>query len=171
MKRLLTTLCAIGATLLPTAALANPSEAWFRWAGQMAARSGVRIDIRNNCPATRAGGYILSTRTIQLCQGATSNGLAFLAETLAHEAVHAAQHCVGLHTGSNDMVPIGQLLAAHGQGTQLLEMATRTIAIKGHNITGSTRGDSRLLMIEAEAYALEDHPTQAIQLMEAVCRR
>ena len=79
MKRLLTTLCAIGATLLPAAALANPSEAWFRWVGQMAARSGVRIDIRNDCPATRAGGYILATRTIQLCQGATSNGLAFLA--------------------------------------------------------------------------------------------
>lgn len=170
MKRFLLTLgCALGA-FLPTHASASTWEAWFQWAGANAARSGVRITFPNTCPPSQAAGYLIASRTIFLCPAAFSRGEAYVAEALAHEAVHAAQHCVAIGTGRSGFSSLSTLLAAHGHGTELLQRAQKAIATKGDVIRASSKGNAEMLLIEAEAYALEDHPTQAIQVMAAVCK-
>lgn len=170
MKRFLLTLsCALSA-LLPAHASASTWEAWFQWAGANAARSGVRITFPNTCRPGQAAGYLIASRTIFLCPAAFSRGQAYVAEALAHEAVHAAQHCVGIGLGSGGFVSLGSLLATHGHGTDLLTKAHNAMASKGDVIRNSANGRPDMLLIEAEAYALEDHPTQAIQVMAAVCQ-
>ena len=170
MKRILLTLsCALSA-LLPAHANASSWQAWFQWAGYQSARSGIRITFPSACRPDQAAGYILSSKTIFLCPESLARGEAYAAEALAHEAVHAAQHCVALRLGQSGLISIGSLLATHGHGTNLLVLAQQTIASKGDVIRASAKGNPQLLLVEAEAYALEDHPTQAIQVMSAVCQ-
>jgi hypothetical protein len=170
MKRLYPALAAALALQTPLPAQASAYQTWLNWAARIAADAGVSIRVQP-CSSRRAGSYIPSQRTIVLCQAAVLHSRALTVETLAHEAVHAAQHCVGRATGTGGLVPIGQLLAAQGQGTELLELATQAIRNKALDVTYSTKSNPNTLMSEAEAYALESHPNLAFQLLAAVCRR
>lgn len=162
---------AIGALSLLTTtpnAQAGTWEQWFRWAGASLNRSGISVDINSPCDPRAASYYIPSRRTILLCHGALSNGPAFMAEAIAHEAVHAAQHCLGLAHNRDTLMPISTFLAARGY-THFAGITRQTLYSRASSVSGSMRIGNGSALIEAEAYAMEKHPTQAIELLEASC--
>lgn len=143
---------------------------WFHWAGDIARQAGVTIRNPQSCPPGFAAYYQRSDHSITLCPGARQRGPAYLAEALAHEAMHAAQHCAGVRTGAPGPIALGPLVAADTGDTGLLEMANNAIRAKNDGVRFSTRRHPQSVMEEAEAYAMEDHPTLALQYLQVACR-
>jgi hypothetical protein len=174
MRRLF--LAAIAAlSLFPAPALADPAtQAWIRRATVTLQRGGVGTYVREDCPPGFLAKYVIPRREIHLCPLAVAHGWPVLKEAIAHEAIHAAQHCNGDIMGETQLVPLIYFWASHSPNdpklAQFMNVLRDTYRRKGHQIDRSVanRGD-RLLVLETEAYALEGTPDEAMEIFAAFC--
>ncbi len=119
-------------------------------------------------------GYVPSRRELAICPMATSYGLAMVKESIAHEAIHAAQQCNGFWMGTNRLTPLGYYymskVAADDPGLNrflgFVGMAKRD---KAEQIRLSAGTDGVLELLEIEAYAYEGVPEGALQIFEEFC--
>ena len=170
MRQALLSLGALCACLLSAQPAAASSPDWLRWAASSIRQAGVEITTPPTCKANTAALYTFSTRTITICPEAVRRGYSYVAEALAHEAVHAAQHCLGRRLGLNAPRPIGIWLSQEFGDERLLSFTKRTAGRKAADIHASTRLNPSYYMAEMEAYALEDFPNEAIQLLTEICQ-
>jgi hypothetical protein len=122
---------------------------------------GVTIATPTICPSDMWGEYNYSTATLTLCPDTLKND-AMAVETIAHEAIHAAQHCVG-----------GPLVSTVSPN-RVDGYAERIVAAIGHksrHVLRVTENLSEAARVrEYEAYAFEGHPDLVLQILNKVCR-
>jgi len=167
------------AAALATLAVAAPAQAFTKteahaW-GNAFGKAGVRFISDDHCAERDLLGlYQPESRTITVC---TNNipTLALLRETIAHEAIHAAQHCVGRRLGVDSLLPIHTMLAssdpelAYKWQLGINEAAARKSSQVALSADHNTRGLT--VQVEREAYAMESRPDYAIQMLRAACIR
>ena len=167
-------------TLLATAfaalALATPAQAFtqseIRAWGASFGEAGVDYIVKEDCAPDLTAFYQPETRSIHVC---TNNipTVQLLKEATAHEATHAAQHCVGRALGVDAMLPIQTLLAQTDpklafEWQLAINNATEgKSALIAKSTTFNTRGIT--VSLEREAYALESDPAGALRIFRAAC--
>lgn len=131
--------------------------------------------------------YVPSKRQIQLCPDASGNQQQLL-KTIAHEAVHAAQHCTAIRFGprpfrfTDRLLPTSRMIvynpdpATHQRYYNFVQQAKSwhekeivgSIALTTHN--PSPQLFRELVELEAEAYGLANEPKSALQMFLAFCK-
>ncbi len=175
MRRLILA-AAAALSLLPLPALADAATiAWLDQASATLRRGGVNTILKENCPPQFIASYVISRREIHICPLAATYGWPMLKEAIAHEAIHAAQHCNGDAMGGATLRPLGHYLMAKlpdtdpelGSFFQLMDLVRQQ---KQQQIEDSVAGRGDLfLLLEVEAYAFEDAPSEALDLFMAFC--
>lgn len=161
IKRLaLAALCTLG---LSSPALAEPTLS--QWVNAID-RAGVQRRISDNCESRFYAIYHHHTNTITLCDSAFSNEQILL-ETIAHEAIHAAQHCLALRHDRRGLMSfiVGMRLWDRQKAD-----ATEQIVREGlyyRDIPREDYGDNQL--IEYEAYYYESDPDLAMKMLLRSC--
>ena len=165
MKALLATAAAIAAFTVATPAQAQAVSssdlAYAKAIVQKLVKVGVTIATPSICPDGIVGRYDYSTATLTMCPVAFRDD-ALAVETISHEAIHAAQHCVG------------GPLAKTVNNSDMNTYAKGLIAGIGHKSThviGVTEGmDTESRIQEYEAYAFEGDPQAVLSILNKVCR-
>lgn len=170
------TAAAITAAALLTASPAvayQPADTSQEW-GRRMAQAGVRFHQNQNCPRGVAGFYDRPTRTIHVCMKAIRS-VPELLEVVAHEAVHATQHCAAIAHGRPDvLMPISMFVGTHdpiagAEMAGLMRQKATARRASGVAFSSSMNGHHTTPALEEEAYALEDHTTLAQDLLRTVC--
>ena len=164
------------AAALASVAIASPASAALsnqelRLIGRSFDRAGVSLVGKENCKPGLAGLYTPSTKTITLCLG-NINSPEDLDEVVAHESIHAAQHCVATRLGVPGLLPISVTLSTKPDlAASWLHMVDNASAINAKNIAGSSAVNTRGItpLLEREAYAMENDPMGASQVFRAAC--
>ena len=167
-------------TLLATAfaalALAAPAQAFTQsdaraW-GASFREAGVRYISKEDCAPNLSAFYEPKTRSIHVCM-TNIHTVELYGEALAHEAIHAAQHCVGEVLGVDAPLPIQTLLAQTNPKLAFEWQLHVNNAVKGKSdlVAKSMRVNTRGLTVslEREAYALESNPATALRMFRAAC--
>ncbi len=107
---------------------------------------------------------------------AASYGLAMVKESIAHEAIHAAQQCNGYWMDTGRMTPLGYYyiskVPANDPGLmKFMGWLGITKRDKATEIQLSSGGDGWLELVEVEAYAFETQPDNALEIFEEFCVR
>ena len=163
MKKLLTAAAAFAALTFATPAQAYVSQADIeatRAIVQKLRATGVTVTTPSSCPGGQAGLYSFSTSTLTICPLAMQSRELFV-ETIAHEAVHAAQHCVNgplIATVRKDRVGVWAKNIANG-------LLYKWDHVKAH--TKHLDADARA--IEYEAYSLEASPATVLAILKKAC--
>ena len=164
------------ATAFAALALATPAQAFtqseIRAWGASFREAGVRYIAKKDCAPDLTAFYQPETRSIHVC---TNNipTVQLLKEATAHEAAHAAQHCVGRALGVDAMLPIQTLLAqtdpklAFEWQVAVNDATEGKSAVIAKSTTFNTRGIT--VSLEREAYALESIPAAALKMFRAAC--
>lgn len=148
--------------------------------GVALARAGIGFKRFSTCDPGHLASYTSSDRSIWICPAALRDDAPSLYETVAHETVHAMQHCAGRKEGSNRLMPLALFLHRNGEkqvARQFLTRAFRETAAKTYAINQSLSlgSGSRSPLIseslEREAYALEDEPNLVLKLLPVFCGR
>lgn len=161
IKRLaLAALCTLG---LSSPALAAPTLS--QWVDALN-RAGVQRRISDSCERNTYATYRHDINAITLCNSAFSNEQILL-ETIAHEAIHAAQHCLALRHDRRGLMSfiVGMRLWDRQKAD-----ATEQIVREGlyyRNIPREDYGDNQL--IEYEAYYYESEPDLAMKMLLRSC--
>ena len=173
MKTLLATAFAALALATPAQAELSPRlKAEARAWGAAFAQAGVRFVNSGSCPPDLVAHYEPDTRTITVC-GNNVRTTDLYREAVAHEATHAAQHCIGKALGVNAMLPIQTLLAQIDPELAFEWQLTVNNATEGKSAemakstTFNTRGIT--VSLEREAYALESDSAAALKMFRAAC--
>ena len=167
-------------TLLATAfaalALATPAQAFtqseIRAWGASFREAGVRYIAKEDCAPDLTAFYQPETRSIHVCTN-NIHTVELFKEATAHEATHAAQHCIGKALGVNAMLPIQTLLAQTDpkfafEWQLAVNSATEgKRAVIAKSTTFNTRGIT--VSLEREAYALESDSAAALKIFRAAC--
>jgi 3-deoxy-D-arabino-heptulosonate 7-phosphate (DAHP) synthase len=121
---------------------------------------GVTISTPTICPKDLAGKYDRSTASLMICPVAMEND-AIGVETIAHEAIHAAQHCVG--------GPLADTVLEADRSSYAKDIAA-ALRGKAEHVYDSTR-DLTLerRVAEYEAYAFESSPELVLSILNKVC--
>ena len=155
--------------LLPNPALAN---SWAKRAAAILRTGNVELTTGRFCNGMRVATYTKINRTIDLCPLAFATEQS-LKEAIAHEAIHAAQHCAGLAKGRDTYRPLGLVLldGDYPNGTAvLLRVVNDAQATKSRQIASSNPTGSLLIkMLESEAYGFESYPDDAIGIFQLFC--
>ena len=163
MKKLLTAAAACAALTFAT-----PAQAYVSQADQDATKgiiqklraTGVTITRPTICPKGMAGKYDFGTATLMLCPSAMNNEALFV-ETVAHEAVHAAQHCA---QGPLVMTVRPERVDGYSKNIAM------AIGNKWAHVDAQTQGlDQEQRVMEYEAYAFESRPTTVLSILNKVC--
>ena len=122
---------------------------------------GVAIVAPAMCPKNLAGKYVYTTATLTLCPLAYKD-VDLMIETITHEAVHAAQHCVN--------APLVITVPKHrvNQYSSDIVSAIGNKLTHVHNATKGLNIERRAL--EYEAYAFESRPELVLDILGKVCR-
>jgi hypothetical protein len=163
MRRFLAAAAALTAITLTPPAQAYVSEANVaatKGIIQKLRDSGVTITRPTMCPDKMAGKYEFSTATLMLCPSAMSNEALFV-ETVAHEATHAAQHCV---QGPLLMTVRKERVDHYADGL------AKAIGNKWRFVDSQTKQLSeREQFMEYEAYAFEASPAMVLSILNKTC--
>ena len=173
MKTLLATAFAALALATPAQAELSPSlKAEARAWGTSFRQARVHLVTSDSCPPDVAAHYEPGVRTVTVCR----NNLRTVddyREAVAHEATHAAQHCVGRRLGVNAMLPLHTMLAeADPELAYKWQLAVNeAVAGKGEALAQSKSFNSRGITapLEREAYAVESQNDFALKLFRAAC--
>jgi hypothetical protein len=162
MKKLLTAVAAFAALSFATPAQAYVSQADIaatKGIIQKLRSIGVTINTPSQCINDLAGEYSHSTSTLTVCPAAMASE-ALLIETVAHEAVHAAQHCVG-----------GAIATVNGRSAnENAKLLIDMVGDKFADVARVTEGLSPAARVrEYEAYGLEDSPATVLSILNKVC--
>lgn len=162
----------ITAILLLCANAANADDRARRW-GATLRRNGTGLVFKENCANSLVGVYSTRYRTITVCLNNISS-VDELYEVVAHEAVHATQHCIGILNGRpNKLLPISVFLAQHDPAlaTQWMAMMRYGGERKQYAMRGSRQfnHDPATPLLEEEAYTLEDRPEGALFFFNDLC--
>lgn len=164
MKRLVAAAAALAALCFTSPARAYVSEANIGYTKAIIQKlrdTGVTIVRPTTCPRSLVGKYEPSTAVLMLCPSAMADEELFV-QTVAHESIHAVQHCVG-----------GPLANVNGHSAEdnaktLVEAIGRD---KLPHVLRVIQGLGPVAAInEYEAYALEDFPDIALGLLNRFCR-
>ena len=168
------------AVALATLTLATPAQAELgphlkaqaRAWGAAFGQAGVRFVDSKSCPPGLAAKYEPANRTITVCSNNVRTVYHYR-EAVAHEAIHAAQHCVGLRLGVDTMLPLQTKLAEYDPelAYKWQLMVNELVANKGDALAQSKRFNSRGITapLEREAYAVESQNDLALGLFRAAC--
>jgi hypothetical protein len=164
------------AAALASVAIASPANAALsnqelRLIGRSFERAGVSLVSKKGCKPGLAGSYKPSTKTITVCLG-NINSPEGLDEVVAHESIHAAQHCAATALGVPGLLPISVLLSTKPDlAADWLRMVDNASAINAKGIAGSSAVNTRGItpLLEREAYAMENDPMAANGLFRAAC--
>lgn len=143
-------------------------------------QAGVAVHHSDNCPPQAAALYAINSRSITICSAALRNHSTF-SRAITHEAVHAAQHCLGIKAGLKTLLPISfamHRIGATELGNRLYAMTKAATAdgplrqrVLGSVATGhSTDTQPMHELLEEEAYAFQDSPTGVQGMLLAACR-
>ena len=173
MKTLLATAFAALALATPAQAELSPSlKAEARAWGTSFRQARVHLVTSDSCPPDVAAHYEPGVRTVTVCR----NNLRTVddyREAVAHEATHAAQHCVGRRLGVDAMLPIQTLLAQLDPKLAFEWQVAVNDATEGKStlIAKSTTFNTRgiTVSLEREAYALESDSAAALKMFRAAC--
>lgn len=128
--------------------------------------------IHDNAPVCRqqavVGYYFLGQHNIKVCsdriakQRDDASARLLLQQTVAHEAVHVAQHCRHARSGK----PTLELAAA-----RLYSLPTSARSLIQKSLASNRMNHPRSVKwrIEAEAWAMEDTPDQVIAALQRFC--
>ena len=165
--------------LLAALAFATPAQALTdsqiqAWGSSFKA-AGVKLVDKDNCDEPDLLGlYQPHNRTITVCFNNIST-VELLHETIAHESVHAAQHCVGRRFGIDTLLPLHTMLATSNPklAYEWQLMVNKAAARKSSEVALSAGHNTRTLdaHIEREAYALESQNDFAFKMFRAACLR
>ena len=172
-------------TLLATAftalALATPAQAEqlsphlraeARAWGTAFRQAGVSFVSSESCEPDLSAYYEPGNRTITICESNVET-VDDYREAVAHEAIHAAQHCVGRRLGVDDMLPLHTMLAEKDpEIAYKWQLAVnKAAARKGDLLAQSREFNSRGITapLEREAYALESDSAAALKIFRAAC--
>jgi hypothetical protein len=164
------------AAALASVAIASPANAALsrqelRLIGHSFKRAGVSLVSKEVCKPGLSGFYTASTKTITLCLS-NLNSPEDIDETVAHESVHAAQHCTATALGVPGLLPISITLSTNPDlAAAWLRKVNNASAIHAKGIAGSSAFNTRGItpLLEREAYALENEPMAANGLFRAAC--
>jgi hypothetical protein len=171
MKKLLAAAAAVTALTLAAPAQAFTQSEIRAWNASLS-EAGVRYIVKKDCRSDIAAFYEPATRSIYVCMN-NIRTVELLQEATAHEAIHAAQHCVGRGLGVNAMLPLQTMLAqadpklAYDWQLAVNNAAERKSAELAKSTTFNTRGIT--VPLEREAYALESDHAAALTLFRAAC--
>ena len=173
MKTLLATAFAALTLATPAQAELSPRlKAEARAWSAAFTQAGVRFVNSRSCPPDMAAQYEPGNRTITVCVNNVKT-LDFYRESVAHEAIHAAQHCVGRRLGVNAMLPLHTMLAeTDPELAYKWQLAVNdAVAGKGDALAQSKSFNSRGITapLEREAYAVESQNDFALKLFRAAC--
>jgi hypothetical protein len=169
-------LAALAAITLIFPSTAKGSPEWVDHAQQVFAGGGVRLTYGPGCPVNQLAAYRPTHRNIHICKAATLGGWPMVIESIAHEAIHAAQHCAATLVGSRrQLVPLGAVVhRQYGENSaefrKFQQFLLAQVAGKTDRVYASSRGDSYASALELEAYAFEGHPRQALDVFRAFCQ-
>jgi hypothetical protein len=167
-------------TLLATAfaalALATPAQAFTQsearaWRTSFR-EAGVRYIAKEDCAPVLSAFYQPKTLSIYVCRN-NIRTVQQLKEATAHEAIHAAQHCIGETLGVDAPLPIQTLLAQSDPKLAFKWQIAVNSATEGKSdvmaksTTFNTRGIT--VSLEREAYALESDSAAALKMFRAAC--
>lgn len=155
-------------TLLTSPVLAAPAMAaptFSQWINAIDS-AGIQRKVDRHCHPGILATYRWRQHAIYLCDGAFSGDQQDLLDTIAHEAVHAAQHCMARKRGMPGLLPFSIAMREWNQGKAFAVEA----GIRGDLINrGETRAEGDL--IEIEAYSMERRPDLALELLVGACNR
>lgn len=140
----------------------------FHAAGVLRSR-GVSIS-DDSCPPSTIARYAISSRRITFCPDAITS-VAMLREAMAHEVVHAVQHCIAIRRGEpHTLHTIASAIDGEGL-TALLTLKRITHIQRGAVVARSTATTSiaNSYRLELEAYALESRLDIALNFFIAYC--
>jgi len=176
MRRFL--LAAVAALSFSQPALADAAtNRWIDDAVTTLRHGGVSTVVRDNCQPGYMAYYQPADRVLAICPLARFYGPAMVQESIAHEAIHAAQHCAGRWMGVKHMIPLGTYymnrVPAGDPGLEtFFKLMAHTYATRRLVINRSTAGGSELLrLMEIEAYAYEIRPDTAMDIFAEFCVR
>ena len=168
------------ATAFTALALATPAQAELsphlkaeaRAWGTSFRQAGVSFVSSESCEPDLAAHYEPGNRTITVCRNNVRT-IDLYRESVAHEAIHAAQHCVGKRLGVDAMLPIQTFLAQIDPKLGFEWQLTINNATEGKSaeIAKSTTFNTRgiTVSLEREAYALESDSATALKIFRAAC--
>lgn len=174
MHRLL--LAALAAITFASPPAAGSSPQWVDHAQRVLASGGVSLTYGPGCPVGQLAAYRPAIRSVHLCSAVAQGGWAVVIEAIAHEAIHAAQHCAAAMVRSpQPLIPLGLVVhRRYGENSpefrKLQQFLVTEIAGKTDQVYASGRGDSYINALELEAYAFEGHPRQALDIFQAFCQ-
>ena len=156
--------------------LATPAQAFtqseIRAWGASFREAGVRYIAKEDCAPDLTAFYQPETRSIHVCTN-NIHTVELFKEATAHEATHAAQHCIGKALGVNAMLPIQTLLAQTDPKLAFEWQVAVNDATEGKStlIAKSTTFNTRgiTLSLEREAYALESNSAAALKMFRSAC--
>jgi hypothetical protein len=164
MKKFLAAAAALTAITLTPPARAYVSEANIGYTKAIIQKlrdKGVTITQPTICPDGMAGKYDFTTATLMLCPAAMSNE-ALLVETVAHEATHAAQHCVQGPLVTN---------VREERMDDYVKHVALAVSNKWTHVNNETKHLSEeQKAMEYEAYAFEASPVTVLSILNKVCR-
>lgn len=173
----------LAAATLAAASLATPAQAYVSNGlitkaqrgeiGRTLKQGGVDLIFVSYCSEKGlAGIYNHERMTLKVCEENIDSGVE-MDTTIAHEMVHATQHCVGSIMGVEGLLPIHTLLAQSDpdQAHEWLKAINASAAPKSTHVESSAKFNGRLIAtsIEREAYALENDPMRVLGLYRAAC--
>ena len=157
-------------------ALAAPAQAFTQsdaraW-GASFREAGVRYITEEDCAPDLSAFYEPKTRSIHVCIN-NIHTVELYGEALAHEGIHAAQHCVGEALGVDAPLPIQTLLAQTNPKLAFEWQLSVNHATEGKSdvMAKSMRLNTRgiTVSLEREAYALESDTAAALRMFRAAC--
>lgn len=155
-------------SLLASSTLAAPALAAPTLAQWIEAidRAGVQHRIDPNCDRWTLATYRWPERAIYLCNAAFRGSHQELLGTIAHEAVHAAQHCLALAHGRSGLMPFTIGMRSWDRRQADIHEAAIRADLASRNDTRA--GDD---LAEIEAYSWEKDPDMAIRMLNWACKR
>jgi len=166
---------AIAVSALGSSALALTREQRGAY-GAVLQRAGITLDFKEDCGSTSlVGRYDPADRTLTVCMDVVmtaADPAALADETIAHETVHAAQHCLGRKLGMSGMVPLQLAFTDDADLTSWwINYVNRNTVGKQRELGLSSAYNKRGITptLEREAYALEGEPELVFKYFRAVC--
>jgi hypothetical protein len=173
MKAILPVACAFLAALAAAPISAHAADSLYdakEW-GRTFRRAGIAFNYSETCAdRTLSGMYSRKKRQIFLCLNNIRTE-SQLKETLAHEAMHAAQHCLGMRERMDQLVSVHTALAGKNPETanEWLSLIHERTQSKASGIAYSAQQHNYSVVLEKEAYYMEDYPEEALEWVKLAC--
>jgi hypothetical protein len=134
-------------------------------------RAGVRLIFTEHCEAGLQGLYHHGRKTMTVCTAALRYADE-VDEVIAHESIHAAQHCAAQRLGKPGLMPLLNLLSDNTElSISWLQLVNSSAQRKAASIHASSNFNTQGITpeLEREAYAFEDDALSANTLFKAAC--